>query len=47
METLRMKFMWRHRSIATRRAFLRAAELYGADRGFFSEQNITACVQGA
>jgi IS5 family transposase len=30
-----------------RRAFRRAPELYGADRGFFSEHNLTACVQGA
>jgi IS5 family transposase len=30
-----------------RRAFRRAPELYGGDRGFFSEQNVTACVQGA
>jgi transposase, IS5 family len=30
-----------------RRAFRRVPELYGADRGFFSEQNIAACVQGA
>jgi IS5 family transposase len=30
-----------------RRAFCRAPELYGADRGFFSEQNVTACMQGA
>ncbi len=30
-----------------RRAFRRGPELYGADRGFFSEQNVTACVQGA
>jgi len=30
-----------------RRAFRRAPELYGADRGFFSEQNVTACVRGA
>src|SRR5262245_2091691 len=30
-----------------RRAFRRAPELYGADRGFFSEQNVTACAQGA
>src|SRR5262249_11705319 len=30
-----------------RRAFRRALELYGADRGFFSEQNVTACRQGA
>jgi len=30
-----------------RRAFGRAPELYGADRGFFSEQNVAACVQGA
>jgi transposase, IS5 family len=29
------------------RAFRRAPELYGADRGFFSEQNVAACVQGA
>ena len=29
------------------RAFRRAPELYGADRGFFSEQNLTACVQRA
>jgi transposase, IS5 family len=30
-----------------RQAFRCAPELYGADRGFFSEQNVTACVQGA
>src|SRR4029077_7450751 len=30
-----------------RRTFRRAPELYGADRGFFSEQNVTACMQGA
>jgi transposase, IS5 family len=30
-----------------RRTFRRAPELYGADRGFFSEQNVVACVQGA
>jgi transposase, IS5 family len=30
-----------------RRAFRRAPQLYGADRGFFSEQNLAACVQGA
>jgi transposase, IS5 family len=30
-----------------RRAFRRAPEFYGADRGFFSEQNVTACMQGA
>src|SRR5216684_1153005 len=30
-----------------RRAFRRAPELYGADRGFFSEHNVTVCVQGA
>jgi len=30
-----------------RRAFRRAPELYGADRGFFSEHNVAACVQGA
>jgi transposase, IS5 family len=30
-----------------RHAFRRAPELYGADRGFFSEQNVTACLQGA
>jgi transposase, IS5 family len=30
-----------------RRAFRRAPELYGADRGFFSEQNTAACVQDA
>jgi len=30
-----------------RRAFRRAPELYGADRGFFNEQNVAACVQGA
>jgi transposase, IS5 family len=29
-----------------RRTFRRAPELYGADRGFFSEQNIAACVHG-
>src|ERR1700731_4867792 len=30
-----------------RRAFGRAPELYASDRGFFSEQNVTACVHGA
>ena len=30
-----------------RRTFRRAPELYGADRGFLSEQNVTACMQGA
>src|ERR1700688_3917836 len=30
-----------------RRGFGRAAELYASDRGFFSEQNVTACVHGA
>jgi transposase, IS5 family len=30
-----------------RRAFRRAPHLYGADRGFFSEQNVAACVRGA
>jgi IS5 family transposase len=30
-----------------RRAFRRAPHLYGADRGFFSEQNVAACVHGA
>jgi len=30
-----------------RRAFRRAPELYGADRGFFNEQNVAVCVQGA
>src|SRR4030088_1419966 len=30
-----------------RRAFGRAPELYASDRGFFSEQNATACVHGA
>jgi IS5 family transposase len=30
-----------------RRSFRRAPELYGADRGFFSEQNVETCVQGA
>jgi IS5 family transposase len=29
-----------------RRAFRRAAELYASDRGFFSEQNVAACVHG-
>jgi IS5 family transposase len=29
-----------------RRTFRRAPELYSGDRGFFSEQNVTACVQG-
>jgi transposase, IS5 family len=28
-----------------RKAFGRAPELYGSDRGFFSEQNVTACVR--
>jgi len=30
-----------------RRAFGRAPQLYGADRGFFSEQNLATCVQGS
>src|ERR1700732_3671428 len=30
-----------------RRSFGRAPELYASDRGFFSEQNVTACVHGA
>jgi IS5 family transposase len=30
-----------------RRAFRRAPQLYGADRGFFSEQDLAACVHGA
>ena len=30
-----------------RQAFRCAPELYAGDRGFFSEQNVTACVQGA
>ena len=30
-----------------RRTFRRVPELYGADRGFFSEKNVAACVQGA
>jgi IS5 family transposase len=30
-----------------RHAFRRAPELYAGDRGFFSEQNVTACAQGA
>jgi transposase, IS5 family len=30
-----------------RHAFRRAPELYAGDRGFFSEQNIAACAQGA
>src|SRR6202045_3475469 len=30
-----------------RRAFRRAPQLYGADRGFFSETNVAACVRGA
>jgi transposase, IS5 family len=30
-----------------RRAFRCAPDLYGADRGFFSENNVAACVQGA
>jgi transposase, IS5 family len=29
------------------RIFRRAPELYGADRGFFSEQNVEACAQSA
>jgi IS5 family transposase len=29
-----------------RRVFRRAPQLYGADRGFFSETNVTACVRG-
>jgi IS5 family transposase len=29
-----------------RRAFRRAPQLYGADRGFFSERNVTVCVHG-
>jgi len=30
-----------------RRAFRRAPDLYGADRGFFSEENVATCVRGA
>jgi IS5 family transposase len=30
-----------------RRTFRRAPELYASDRGFFSEQNVAACVNGA
>jgi transposase, IS5 family len=30
-----------------RHTFSRAPELYGADRGFFSEQNVAVCMQGA
>jgi transposase, IS5 family len=30
-----------------RRAFRRAPELYASDRGFFTERNVAACVQGA
>jgi IS5 family transposase len=29
-----------------RRTFRRAPQLYGADRGFFSERNVTVCVRG-
>ena len=29
-----------------RRTFRRAPQLYGADRGFFSERNVTVCVHG-
>ena len=29
------------------RAFRRAPDLYATDRGFFSEQNVTTCLQGA
>src|SRR5580658_11182467 len=29
-----------------RRVFRRAPQLYGADRGFFSERNVTLCVHG-
>jgi transposase, IS5 family len=29
-----------------KQAFGRAPELYGSDRGFFSEQNVASCVQG-
>jgi IS5 family transposase len=29
-----------------KQAFGRAPQLYGSDRGFFSEQNVAACVQG-
>jgi IS5 family transposase len=30
-----------------RRVFRRAPNLYGGDRGFFSEKNVAACVRGA
>jgi transposase, IS5 family len=30
-----------------RRTFRRAPELYASDRGFFTEKNVAACVQGA
>jgi transposase, IS5 family len=36
--------MWRHPSIVTWR-LLAVPELYGSDRGFFSEQNIASCAQ--
>ena len=36
-----------HADHQPRRAFARAPQLYSADRGFFSEQNVAACVQGA
>ena len=42
-----MRFMWCRRSGAHRRAFRRAPDLYGGDRGFFSEKNVAACVSGA
>ena len=29
-----------------RRTFRRAPQVYGADRGFFSERNVTVCVHG-
>ena len=34
--------MWRCRS----RIFRRSPALYGADRGFFSENNLVVCVRG-
>jgi transposase, IS5 family len=36
----RTNFMWRRRSSVTSPA------LYGADRGFFSENNVAVCVRG-
>ena len=38
--------MWPFTFARHKEAFGRAPELYGSDRGFFSEQNVASCLQG-